>query len=275
MRRSVCFGRDRHKPVGSATGGRRRRERRAVCRSARAFADFARLAALPSTRFPDSSRISLGRTPARRFIRGSARKRLARFAAQALYLRHKFERARRSGKAYAKVKESLTPADFESCPGIRAERGLTGFCITSKTTSVTFTSRPMKRFHLHLRVYDLEANIRFYSALFGSLPAAHHDDCAYWLIENPKLALTVSRGGPGPGLELVGLDVDTDAELEEVRRQFAKTDIASPETEVSAAGESAPDKHQLIDPQGILWEARKAPHKALLGFGGDAAASCM
>ena len=44
----------------------------------------------------------------------------------------------------------------------------------------------MKRFHVHVAVDDLEANIRFYSAVFGTPPSVAKPDYAKWMIEEPR-----------------------------------------------------------------------------------------
>ena len=44
----------------------------------------------------------------------------------------------------------------------------------------------MKRFHVHVAVDDLNANIRFYSAVFGAEPSVRKPDYAKWMLENPR-----------------------------------------------------------------------------------------
>ena len=38
----------------------------------------------------------------------------------------------------------------------------------------------MKRFHVHVAVDDLEANIRFYSSIFGTQPTVHKPQGVAW-----------------------------------------------------------------------------------------------
>ncbi|MDA8109889.1 MAG: VOC family protein [Betaproteobacteria bacterium] len=116
----------------------------------------------------------------------------------------------------------------------------------------------MKRFHVHLRVYDIDSNVRFYSSLFGAAPAAQDSDSAQWVLEDPPLVLTISAQGNAPGVELLGFHVDSRDELEFLRNRFARADacgIAEPEVNE----DQRCDAHWLIDPQGILWQASRRP----------------
>ena len=118
----------------------------------------------------------------------------------------------------------------------------------------------MKRFHVHLRVYDIEANIRFYSSLFGVRPSMRGPRLVQWVLENPALVLTVSARGSAPGLELLGLHADSDEELAGLRRQFARADGYAIEEPAANDNGSAPEADWVIDPQGILWRvSARAP----------------
>lgn len=116
----------------------------------------------------------------------------------------------------------------------------------------------MKRFHLHIRVSDIDSNVEFYSSLFGVAPALREARRAQWVLEEPRVSLTLTDIGPTPGLEHLGIHVDTEEELEAVRRQFARVDACALETAAMEPQDASPNEHWLIDPQGILWEARRA-----------------
>ncbi|MGD8827270.1 MAG: glyoxalase/bleomycin resistance/dioxygenase family protein, partial [Gammaproteobacteria bacterium] len=45
----------------------------------------------------------------------------------------------------------------------------------------------MKRFHVHVSVDDLDANIAFYSRLFGGEPSVVKDDYAKWMLDDPRI----------------------------------------------------------------------------------------
>ncbi|MEO7558742.1 MAG: ArsI/CadI family heavy metal resistance metalloenzyme [Nitrosospira sp.] len=112
----------------------------------------------------------------------------------------------------------------------------------------------MKRFHVHIAVDDLDANIRFYSAVFGVPPAVTKTDYAKWMIEEPRINFAISNRGAKTGLDHLGLQVDSDDELGELRQTVAEAGIAAldqPHTECCYARS---DKYWITDPQGIAWE---------------------
>lgn len=113
----------------------------------------------------------------------------------------------------------------------------------------------MKRFHLHMRVFDIESNVDFYSSLFGIEPAVREAQRAQWILEDPRVTFTISVRGPSPGLEHLGIQVDTREELAWVRHRFAQVDAGSADESRVGRGDATSDSHLLMDPQGILWEA--------------------
>lgn len=119
----------------------------------------------------------------------------------------------------------------------------------------------MKRFHLHLRVFDLDSNIRFFSSLFGVAPTSRDGNCARWVLEDPHLVFSVSSDGLSPGLKLVGIHADTAQELDTVRQRFASADANAFGEPVPLEEDAEADTHWLIDPQGVLWEARRIPRE--------------
>jgi catechol 2,3-dioxygenase-like lactoylglutathione lyase family enzyme len=113
----------------------------------------------------------------------------------------------------------------------------------------------MKRFHVHVRVEDLEQSVRFYSGLFGAPPTVHKADYAKWMIEDPRLNFAISqRGGPF-GVNHLGLQADSADELGDIRERFAAADEATMVDELGASCCYAmSNKHWVTDPQGIDWE---------------------
>lgn len=120
----------------------------------------------------------------------------------------------------------------------------------------------MKRFHLHMRVFDIESNVEFYSSLFAIAPAVREPHRAQWILDDPLVTFTISVRGSTPGLEHLGIQVDTREELAWVQRRFAQVD-AGPTHEFRVAQTDATnDCHLLMDPQGILWEATQTASTA-------------
>ena len=112
----------------------------------------------------------------------------------------------------------------------------------------------MKRFHVHVAVDDLAANIRFYSTVFGQAPSVVQTDYAKWMLDDPRVNFAISARGAAPGLDHLGLQVDSDAELDVLRAQVTAADIAAVEQSGAACCYAESDKYWTTDPQGIAWE---------------------
>jgi catechol 2,3-dioxygenase-like lactoylglutathione lyase family enzyme len=115
----------------------------------------------------------------------------------------------------------------------------------------------MKRFHVHVGVPDLAASIRFYSDLFGAAPTVQKPDYAKWMIDDPRVNFAISQRGTGrTGVDHLGLQAESDAELAAIRTRFEAADAASivDEPDVRCCYARG-DKHWVTDPQGIAWEA--------------------
>jgi lactoylglutathione lyase len=112
----------------------------------------------------------------------------------------------------------------------------------------------MKRFHVHVSVADLAASIRFYSALLGSEPAVVKDDYAKWMLEDPRVNFAISQRGGKPGIHHLGLQTDSDEELDHLSAQLQRAELATcAETEVACCYARS-NKHWVTDPDGIAWE---------------------
>jgi catechol 2,3-dioxygenase-like lactoylglutathione lyase family enzyme len=112
----------------------------------------------------------------------------------------------------------------------------------------------MKRFHVHVAVDDLNANIRFYSAVFGAEPSVRKPDYAKWMMEDPRINFAISQRGAKAGLDHLGLQVDTDEELSALRSQVAAAEISRHEQPDATCCYARSDKYWITDPQGIAWE---------------------
>ncbi|MEO1322343.1 MAG: VOC family protein, partial [Pseudomonadota bacterium] len=83
----------------------------------------------------------------------------------------------------------------------------------------------MKRIHIHISAEDLAATKRFYSALFGQEPTVDKPDYMKWMLEDPRINLAVSqRDGVTRGVDHVGIQVDSDEELESVNEALVKAE---------------------------------------------------
>ncbi len=114
----------------------------------------------------------------------------------------------------------------------------------------------MKRFHVHLGVPDLGASIRFYSALFGMAPTVEKPDYAKWMLDDPRVNFAISQRAARAGLNHLGVQVDSAADLAGLRERFVAADDAAVTDEPNAnCCYARSDKHWVRDPQGIPWEA--------------------
>lgn len=114
----------------------------------------------------------------------------------------------------------------------------------------------MKRFHVHVGVEDLDASIRFYSALFGAEPAVRKPDYAKWMVEDPRINFAISQRGDGRrvGVNHLGLQVDSDEELEALRRQAEQADLAAAAEQGVNCCYAKSNKYWYTDPTGVAWE---------------------
>ena len=71
----------------------------------------------------------------------------------------------------------------------------------------------MNRFHVHLNVADIAGSIRFYKELFGAEPVVLKPDYAKWMLEDPRINFAISNTGRAPGIDHLGLQVDSGEDL--------------------------------------------------------------
>ena len=112
----------------------------------------------------------------------------------------------------------------------------------------------MKRFHVHVAVDDLATNIRFYSTVFGVPPTVEKPDYAKWMMDDPRINFAISMRGTKPGLDHLGVQVETEGELAALRGQVAMAEIAALDQADAACCYARSDKYWTTDPQGIAWE---------------------
>src|SRR5437762_4634062 len=86
----------------------------------------------------------------------------------------------------------------------------------------------MKRFHVHVAVPNLTESIHFYSTMFGSEPTVVKPDYAKWMLDDPRVNFAISQRSTSAGINHLGVQVETDEELEELhaRLRSAEASIA-------------------------------------------------
>ncbi len=112
----------------------------------------------------------------------------------------------------------------------------------------------MKRFHVHAHVEDLQASIAFYGKLFASAPTRVEADYAKWMLDDPRINFAISTRGGKPGIDHLGIQTDTDSELEELKARMKEADLSLQDEGETTCCYARSDKHWITDPQGIAWE---------------------
>jgi len=112
----------------------------------------------------------------------------------------------------------------------------------------------MKRFHVHVAVDDLDANIQFYSTVFGMAPTVLKPDYAKWMVDDPRVNFAISKRGLKPGVDHLGIQVESEAELASLREQVAAAEIPALDQANTVCCYARSDKYWINDPQGIAWE---------------------
>ena len=112
----------------------------------------------------------------------------------------------------------------------------------------------MKRFHVHIAVDNLQDNIRFYSALFGIEPSINKLDYAKWMLDDPYINFALSARGVKPGLDHVGIQVDSEDALTEVNQRLMQAGLSAAEQRNAQCCYASSNKYWAVDPQGIAWE---------------------
>lgn len=112
----------------------------------------------------------------------------------------------------------------------------------------------MKRFHVHVSVDDIAKSTRFYSALFGTLPSVEKPDYAKWMLDDPRVNFAISKRGHEPGINHLGLQTDSEAELDVMRINHAAAELALDHEGATSCCYAKSTKHWLADPQGVVWE---------------------
>ncbi len=115
----------------------------------------------------------------------------------------------------------------------------------------------MKRFHIHVGVKNLSQSISFYSALFNAEPVKTKADYAKWMLDDPHINFAVSTRTGAKGVDHLGLQVDRDDELNDLREQFRNADLSTFDEGETTCCYAKSDKSWLQDPAGVAWEVFK------------------
>jgi hypothetical protein len=112
----------------------------------------------------------------------------------------------------------------------------------------------MKRLHVHMAVENLPQSIGFYSALFAAQPAVVKTDYAKWMLDDPRVNFAISTRGRQPGLDHLGIQVESEGELHEVYSRLREAGGNILEQGQTACCYAKSEKSWIDDPSGIAWE---------------------
>lgn len=113
----------------------------------------------------------------------------------------------------------------------------------------------MKRMHVHVSVESLPESIRFYSTMFGGVePTVLKDDYCKWELTDPAVNFAISQRGTKPGVDHLGIQVETDEELSQMNARFAAASLPVMEQTGTTCCYAKSDKAWTVDPQGVVWE---------------------
>lgn len=113
----------------------------------------------------------------------------------------------------------------------------------------------MKRLHLHVAVDDLPRSIAFYSTLFHAEPAVSKPDYAKWMLDDPRVNFAISARGADPGLDHVGIQVESEAELRELAGRLKHAGEVTRDQEDASCCYARSRKSWITDPSGLEWES--------------------
>ena len=120
----------------------------------------------------------------------------------------------------------------------------------------------MKRMHIHIGVEQLDQGIKFYSALFDQAPVKTKPDYAKWMLDDPRLNFAISTRTGNAGVNHLGLQVDDDRELEELRERLKRADMSIFDEGETVCCYARSDKSWVADPAGVAWEAYRTMGEA-------------
>lgn len=112
----------------------------------------------------------------------------------------------------------------------------------------------MKRLHLHVAVPDLAQSIGFYATLFGAPPTVVKDDYAKWMLDDPRVNFAISQRGAAAGVDHVGIQVESPAELAELAGRLKAAGATTVDQTATTCCYAKSDKSWVEDPAGVRWE---------------------
>lgn len=113
----------------------------------------------------------------------------------------------------------------------------------------------MKRMHVHVSISNIDQAVGFYSALFAANPTVVKNDYAKWMLDDPRVNFAISARGGNPGLDHLGIQVESKDELQEVYSRLNEAGGNVVEEGKTTCCYAKSEKSWIDDPAGISWEA--------------------
>ena len=111
----------------------------------------------------------------------------------------------------------------------------------------------MKRFHVHFSVDDRRQHQILFDLVrrpsFGGQP-----DFARWMLDDPRINFAISNQGSASGIDHLGVQVDSDDGLRELRERLTAAEVVALDQSNAACCYARSDRHWTTDPQGVAWE---------------------
>lgn len=126
----------------------------------------------------------------------------------------------------------------------------------------------MKRFHVNLSVADLQKSIDFYNTLFATEPTTIKQDYAKWMLDDPRINFSISQSSKSSGINHIGLQADSVAELSEIQERLYAAEQETFEQPAAECCYAQSTKTWVRDPDEVAWETF-VTHGSITHYGSD------
>jgi catechol 2,3-dioxygenase-like lactoylglutathione lyase family enzyme len=126
----------------------------------------------------------------------------------------------------------------------------------------------MKRFHVNVAVTDIAKSVDFYRTLFGAEPTVQKEDYAKWMLEDPRINFSINQSLRMRGINHVGLQADTMAELGQIQDRLQAAGERMFEQVDAECCYAKSDKTWVRDPDDVAWETF-VTHGQITHYGDD------